>query len=713
MDGDVSSDVDCRGQEPNSIQVTADDGTPTWQKTVFQILGQSLHIPVTDIQMDSKLEDLGAESLVATEIISNLNKDLGLHISSTEFASMADVVSLCDYIAGTGGNTSCTPRSGSSKALDTGATTPTGSEKSTLVKGHTASIHTTFQQICCNFDAHAKDTKFTGYWDQVYPPQLDTVTAFILETFEKLGCAILEEVGLVEKTGDNFIRGSARLDGDRRGGSGQERVMELISEFPQYASTHGLLGLLGPHLAECLTGKLNPVSLLFGTDKGRRLLDDFYANAPNLLAATKLLCDFFSAIIHSQASTGEPLHVLEIGGGTGGTTKHLIPLLQATRLPFKYTFTELSASLLARAKITFKGISGMGFRQLNIEEDPPEELLGRYHIVVSSNCVHATRDLRHSLSNIRKLVQPNDGCVVLVESTQRLAWYDLDWGLLDGWWFFDDGRKYALQSPWDWERVMRDAGFAHVDWSESASRESRSVRVICGMVAEPEKACPAKATSMLLYQASSDSRDRNLFLIPDGFSSGAVFSALAPLLSHARHVSVYTLNSPFLKVKPDSNRVLSIEELAGLYVAEIRHRQPEGPYMVGDSINRFGVISENDNQENKRSSPIASDHFTLSRQQLSMYQVSKLPGRNMPQVVLFSAREGADKQDEVARPEVQPAEQQLVDWFLNDRAGGELFEWDEVLEDVGVVPADGNHFSMMLPPTINGWGCELARILDA
>ncbi|KAE8413125.1 Alpha/Beta hydrolase protein [Aspergillus pseudocaelatus] len=259
------------------------------------------------------------------------------------------------------------------------------------------------------------------------------------------------------------------------------------------------------------------------------------------------------------------------------------------------------------------------------------------------------------------------------------------------------------------------------------------------MVAEPEKACPAKATSMLLYQASSDSRDRNLFLIPDGFSSGAVFSALAPLLSHARHVSVYTLNSPFLKIKPDSDRVLSIEELAGLYVAEIRHRQPEGPYMVGvermflidtacptfacsmpdvlvgflDSINRFGVISENDNQENKRSSPIASDRFTLSRQQLSMYQVSKLPGRNMPQVVLFSAREGADKQDEVARPEVQPAEQQLVDWFLNDRAGGELFEWDKILENVGVVPADGNHFSMMLPPTINGWGCELARLLDA
>ncbi|EIT79328.1 polyketide [Aspergillus oryzae 100-8] len=793
VDSAASSDVDSEDQDPDTVSVSADDDIPAWQKTVFHILGQSLDMPVTDIQMDSKLEDLGVESLIETEIISNLNKDLGLNISPSEFATMADVASLCDYIAG-GGNTSvrtpttslsnfsytrCNPRSDLSMGLDTGATTPTGSEKSTLVKGDRMSIHTAFQRVCRGFDTHAKDTRFTGYWDQVYPLQLRTATAFILEAFKKLHCPIrdfspgenlpdlqgtlpkyhreilwlwetLEEVSLVEKTGGDSIRGPVSLDGDSRKDSGQELIMELISEFPHYASTHGLLGLLGPHLAECLTGKSDPVSLLFGSDQGRRLLDDYYANAPDLLAATKLLCDFFTAAIHSQASNREPFHVLEIGGGTGGTTKHLIPLLQATGLPFTYTFTDLSVSLLAHAKkITFKGVADIDFRKLNIEENPPEELLGRYHIVMASNCVHATRNLRHTLNNMRKLVQPNDGCVVLVESTQRSAWYDLVMGLLDGWWLFDDGRKYALQCPWAWEQAMRDAGFAHVDWSESASRESRSVRIICGMVAEPEKACPAKATSMLLHQTSSNSGDRNLFLLPDGFGSSAVFGALAPLLSQVKHVSVYALNSPFLKIKPDPDQSPSIEELAATYVAEIKRRQPEGPYMVGGysvggvlafeaarqlleygndvkrmflidtpcptfacsmpdalvdfliSINRFGVMSEDEVQENKRGSPLAKHHFTLSRRQLSMYQVSRLPGRNIPQVVLFSAREGVDKQEWVARPEVLPAEQQLVDWFLNDRAEGELFQWDKVLDNVKVVPVNGNHFSMMVPPMVS------------
>ncbi|KAE8334463.1 hypothetical protein BDV24DRAFT_172540 [Aspergillus arachidicola] len=792
VDGDANSDVDSEDQDPDPIYKTADDGTPTWQTTVFQTLGQSLDIPTTDIQMDSKIEDLGADSLVAAEIISNLNNALGLDISPTEFSSMADVASLCRYIADKGGDPLVqTPTTSLSSLSNTrSATAPIESKKSTLAKGHTVSIHMIFQQIRCSFDTYANNTKFTGYWDQVYTQQLGTVTAFIMEAFEKLGCPIrdfspgeklpnlqgtlpkyrreilrlweiLEEVRVVEKAGDQFLRGPVFLGGDASNRSGQELITELISDFPQYASTHGLLALLGPHLAECLTGKSDPVPLLFGSDKGRGLLDDFYTNAPDLLAATKLLCDFMSAAIHSKASNGEPFHVLEVGGGTGGTSKHLIPVLQATGLPFKYTFTELSVSLLARAKkTTFKGIAGVEFRKLNIEDAPPEDLLGRYHIVVSSNCVHATRNLRHSLVNMRKLVRPDDGCVALVELTQKLAWYDLVWGLLDGWWLFNDGRKYALQSPWAWERAMLDAGFAHVDWSEGASHESRSVRVICGMIAEPETACPAKTTSMLLHRPTFDSGDRSLFLIPDGFGSGTVFGALAPLLSPVEHVSVYTLNSPFLKRKPDSNQVPTIEELAAIYVTEIKRRQPEGPYMVGgysvggvlafeaarqlledgnevkkmflidtacptfasfmpdalvdflDSINRFSMM-DGDTRENKRGSPLASDHFTLARQQLLMYRISKLPGPEISQVVLFSAREGVNKQDEVPLPEVLPMEQRLVNWFLNDRADDELFGWDKVVENIRVIPADGNHFSMMRPPLVNGWGSELARLLRA
>ena len=60
-----------------------------------------------------------------------------------------------------------------------------------------------------------------------------------------------------------------------------------------------------------------------------------------------------------------------------------------------------------------------------------------------------------------------------------------------------------------------------------------------------------------------------------------------------------------------------------------------------------------------------------------------------------------DKQDKLARPEVLPEEQRVVDWFLDDRTDDGSFGWDEILGSVSVVRADGNHFSMMKPPTVS------------
>ncbi|KAL7931973.1 polyketide synthase module [Trichoderma chlorosporum] len=765
---------------------TASKPSSAWRQPIFDILSHSLDVPVEEIQMDSGLEDLGADSLVASEIISNLNEAFNIDISNAEFTALVDVASLCKLIGATLGVDSAETPTSSSQAAShghsassnsismtpyTGATTPAVADKSTV--GGSAT-HRAFQQVRRNFDAHAKETKFTGYWNTVYPPQLETVAAFITEGFAKLGCNlenfkqgdklpalqetlakyhrevprlwdILEEAGIVEKTktGD-YVRGPTPLH-DQNVKSAVELSADLIARFPQYASTHGLPDLLGPHLAECLTGKADAVSLLFGSDKGRLLLEDFYANGPDLLATTRVLCDFVSAAIHLQTADGEPFRILEVGAGTGGTTKHLIPLLQATGLPFTYTFTELSPSLLARAKKTFKGVQGMDFRKLNIEEQPPQELLGKYHMVVSSNCVHATRDLRRCVTSIRKMVR-NDGCVALVELAQKLAWYDLVWGLLDGWWLFDDGRTYALQSPWAWEQVMKDSGFAHVDWSEGSTRESRGVRVVCGMVAEPEKPCPTKATSTLLHRGSRASGGRNVFLAPDGFGSGAVFGALGPLLDRAQDVSVYALNSPFLKNKPDAV-IPTIEELAAIYVGEIKRRQPEGPYLLG-GYSVGGVVAyeaarqllEDGSEVEKlflidtacptfdNSLPdtlcdfldsiapngggkvVGNDHFTLARQQVSVYQVSKLPTRKLPQVVLVSAKEGADKQNAVSRPEFKPTERKIAEWFLDDRADGSL-GWDEIFEGVNVVRADGNHFSMMSPAKVNSWASTLAELL--
>ncbi|PYI01676.1 BcPKS20, polyketide synthase [Aspergillus sclerotiicarbonarius CBS 121057] len=749
----------------DSSHDTADEVTAEWQQAVLEILSHSLEVPVSEIQRDSALEDLGADSLITPEILSNIKQSLHVDLSPAEFAASGDVGSLLDLLAG---------------ALGVDARpTPTASDAGTSDK----SMQTAFQEIRRNFDAHAKACQLTGYWEQVYPVHLPVVSAFILDAFEKLGCPIrqfqpgeilpplqeklpkyhrevarlwdiLQEAGIIEQMGANdFVRGPAPLARTPVKPAVQ-LSQELIAAFPPFASTHGLPDLLGPHLAECLTGQADPVSLLFGRQRGLHLLEDYYANGPDLRAATQVLGDFVSAAIAQTASDGEPFRILEVGAGTGGTTKHLIPLLQAPGLPFTYTFTELSCSLLARARrTTFAGVPSMEFRKFDLEVAPEPELHGRYHLVISSNCVHATRDLRRSLQHIWQLLRPDDGCVALVEVTQKRAWYDLVWGLMDGWWHFDDGRDYALQSPWAWERAMRDSGFAHVDWSESVSRESRSVRVLCGFTSptSPEKPPPLHAPSTLLHRGPA-STGRNLFLCPDGFGSGAVFTALAPFLARVPDISAYALNSPFLAAADlDLDPLPSIEELAGIYLAAIKRRQPAGPYLLGgysvggvvafevarqlleegDIVERLvlidsaypSVVPSMPNElvqlldaidATNCAQPLSSAHFTLAREQLRQYRASPLPGPKglIRDVVLFSAREGVDKQTTVPRPQVRREEQSTVDWLLDDRTDDHsTLGWEDVLQNVRVVRTDGNHFSLMTTPIVNSWGLELANIL--
>ncbi|GLA73911.1 type I Iterative Polyketide synthase (PKS) [Aspergillus tubingensis] len=783
-------DHDVAMQTSDPRRETTPEVNNEWQEAVFAILSHSLEVPVSEIRRDSILEDLGVDSLITPEIINNIKESLNVELSSTEFSGLVDVDSLLDLLADALGleDAKPTPTTGSSGISD--ALAPSDPVMPTV-----------FQEIRRNYDDRAKAFQLSGYWENVYPVQLQVVSAFILEAFKNLGCPIRElQPGetlpllqgilpkyhrLVRRLHDILVEASIirnKPEADHEVficGPASPPVkpaaqlsQELMEEFPVFASTHGLPDLLGPHLAEYLIGHADPVPLLFGSERGRHLLEEFHANAPDIRAATQVLCDFVSAAIsaHAEAANNaEPFHILEVGAGTGGTTKHLIPLLRATGIPFTYTFTDLSVSLLARAKRTnFAGVACMEFRQFDLEAVPEPELHGHYHLLISANCVHATRDLRQSLQHIRRVLRPDDGCVALLELTEKLPWYDLVWGLLDGWWLFDDGRDYPLQSPHAWERVMHEAGFPHVDWSQSVSQEKRGVQVVCGFTtpASPkpwqELQQNLKAPSTLLHRGSvAMTGQRNLFLMPDGFGSGAVFTALAPYLARVPDTSAYALSSPFLSLvatnRVNIDQLPSIEVLSSIYMEEIKKRQPTGPYLIGgyslggvvafeaarqlveageiverlmlidsaspskvhsfpDELVQFlDTIDATNNHNNSAQGTVGSSaHFTLSREQLRQYRVRPLRGLQegiIRDVVLFSAREGVDKQETVPRPKVESDEQSAVEWFLDDRVDDGALGWEDLLDNVRVIRVEGNHFSLMDASNVSSWGPKLADVL--
>ena len=75
----------------------------------------------------------------------------------------------------------------------------------------------------------------------------------------------------------------------------------------------------------------------------------------------------------------------------------------------------------------------------------------------------------------------------LVELTRSLYWFDLVFGLLDGWWRFEDSRTHAIADEAFWKRSLQDAGFGDVGWSRGDTDESSQIRLIVALTCEPTR----------------------------------------------------------------------------------------------------------------------------------------------------------------------------------------------------------------------------------
>jgi acyl carrier protein len=67
---------------------------------ITEIMADVLEIPIEELSSSSNLEELGVDSLLATELFSELNKRFGVFISHTDFATITDVQGLARLVFG-------------------------------------------------------------------------------------------------------------------------------------------------------------------------------------------------------------------------------------------------------------------------------------------------------------------------------------------------------------------------------------------------------------------------------------------------------------------------------------------------------------------------------------------------------------------------------------------------------------------------------------
>ncbi|KAL4789762.1 hypothetical protein BDV19DRAFT_394754 [Aspergillus venezuelensis] len=555
-------------------------------------LSRVIEVPVADIHDNDVLDDLGVDSLLATEVLNEINQAFNVSIPPNEFAALTNVFSILKVLViylgaqdrgfqtmnqGPGGSEG----SGSEIAIGfviSGMTTPDDPvsrladlvaehlecdipitstcnladlglnstlcvELATDIKkmfgcdfdmaqlnlqsifgdlvglvlpelGHsvlatlpavptTTNLRATqqaFEQIRLDYDIYSKQTGFDGFWDKVYPLQAQLVLAYTVEAFAQLGCNLskvrsgdrLPRIKYLEKHEKliqqlyNVLRdglliatgetGLVRTDKPVDETPASQLLDAIIAKAPQHNAEHRLLDITGSRLGDCLFGTIDPLNLLFQSKANKDLLAEVYLNGPMYAAISKLLCQFLGNALSNKPSSGT-FHILEVGGGTGGTTRPILDHLIRCGIQFTYTFSDISGSFVTAARKKFSGRSYMSFQVIDIGKDPVAPLLGKYHAIISTNCIHATRNIEVSTRNIHRMLRP-DGFAALVEFTRNMYWFDLVFGLLEGWWLFKDGRRHVIASTDFWDQSMRRAGFQHVSWTDGNIMESRTLRII-------------------------------------------------------------------------------------------------------------------------------------------------------------------------------------------------------------------------------------------
>ncbi|KAK2879438.1 Type I Iterative PKS [Arthroderma sp. PD_2] len=477
-------------------------------KRIAQLVASHLEFR-GDLVVSTNLADQGLDSLLCMELASDIERLFSVKIDVTLLTTESTFGDLCDIVIGSGST------SRSSTADDFFIATPgadlstdTEEDSNSLPESQGAKlgdVQHAFEAAQNQYEIYANETGFRGFWKNVFPEQSRLVLAYVVETFEALGCSlkalqpgdqvpelpvlskhsrlkgvfyeVLREGQLVGFTGSSYIRSEHALDPT----PSHEIYTSIIREYPQHAKEHELLNVCGSIMPSLVTGKRDPLQLLFGTKKNKELLEEVYRNGPMYLAVTRMLGSFLENAL--QAHEGGRINVLEIGAGTGATTRWVVDVLTQAGIEFTYTFSDISPSLVAAAKRKFSKYSNMRFIVLDIEKNPPAELARQFHTILSTNCIHATRNLAQSLTHIHQMLHPG-GFVSLVEFTKNMFWFDLVFGLLEGWWLFSDGREHVLADEAFWEQSMKAAGFHGVAMTEGSSLEANTVRIINGYTDE-------------------------------------------------------------------------------------------------------------------------------------------------------------------------------------------------------------------------------------
>lgn len=275
-------------------------------------------------------------------------------------------------------------------------------------------------------------------------------------------------------------------------------LTELAGYCEGFQAIPDTIARAGDRLYEMMSGAEEPVAIIFpqsASDGVEVLYQEFsFGRYFNQIAAGVL-----RGIVQTRQPR-QPLRILEVGGGTGGTTAWLLPELNGVPA-LEYHFTDISALFTRRAQQKFADYDFVKYSELDLEKEAQSQgfQAQSYNLIVAANVIHATRHIGRTLDNLRPLLKPG-GRLLMREITQPMRLFDFVFGPLVLPLQDLDAREGELfLTTAQWQQQCRHAGFSKVAWlpQDGSPTAGMSEHIILATL-------PGQAVSAVTFTAPSE-----------------------------------------------------------------------------------------------------------------------------------------------------------------------------------------------------------------
>jgi acyl transferase domain-containing protein/NADPH:quinone reductase-like Zn-dependent oxidoreductase/thioesterase domain-containing protein/acyl carrier protein len=273
----------------------------------------------------------------------------------------------------------------------------------------------------------------------------------------------------------------------------------LAEKYPTSAAEIALLRRAGLNLAKVLRGETDALELLF-PGGSQEYLESYYSEGAAFPAHLELMRRGVANAVASLPPR-RALRVLEVGAGTGVLTRAVLPVLPSDRT--EYVFTDVGPGFLTAARNRLAEFPFIDYQVFDLEEDAGAQGIpaGRFDLVLASQVLHATANLRQTLTRLRTCLAPG-GLLMFLELVKRdLLRYEVVFGLLKGFWRFSDidlRPRSALLGRAQWETLLTECGFRDVtsmSCTEDEQQAEHAAFIGFAPSAEPDSTCQPVPTS--------------------------------------------------------------------------------------------------------------------------------------------------------------------------------------------------------------------------